>query len=58
MKVQVRKNILTFLYEVQTCENGKSVWTAVKTFKTREDAEKYAAKLKDKETAKKAKGKK
>lgn len=46
MKVQVRKNAITFLYEVQTCEENKSVWSTIATFKTREEAEKYADKLK------------
>ena len=52
MKVQIRRSILTYLYEVQTCENGRSVWNTIKEFKTRAEAEKYAATLNEKKPAK------
>lgn len=48
MKVQVRKNAITFLYEVQTCEDKGVMWTTQKTFKTKDEADAYAKRLQEK----------
>lgn len=45
MKIQVRMSVLTFQWEVQTCEEGKSVWTTRASFHTEEEARKYADEL-------------
>lgn len=54
MKVQIRRNVLTFQYEVQTKEELQAVWKTEKGFKTRAEAEQYAKKLESK-TAEKPK---
>lgn len=48
MKVQIRRSILTYLYEVQVQEDGKSVWETRASYTTREAAELHAADLRDK----------
>ncbi|MEE1131027.1 MAG: hypothetical protein UHX00_05265 [Caryophanon sp.] len=50
MKVQIRRNVLTFQYEVQTREDLQGTWTTKKGFKTRAEAEQYAKTLESKVT--------
>lgn len=45
MKIQVRMSVLTFQWEVQTCEEGKSVWTTRASLHTEEEARKCADEL-------------
>ena len=48
MKVQIRRNVLAFRYEVQTREDPQGTWTTKKGFKTRAEAEQYAKTLESK----------
>lgn len=45
MKIQVRRSILTFQWQVQTCEDNKGIWITRAVFKTKEEADKYAQEL-------------
>ncbi len=55
MKVQIRRNVLTFQYEVQTKDDLQAVWKTEKGFKTRAEAEQYAKTLESKAADKKLK---
>ena len=52
MKVQIRRNVLTFQYEVQTKDDLQAVWKTEKGFKTRAEAEQYAKTLESKSAEK------
>ena len=46
MKIQIRRSVLTFQYEVQTQDEGKATWNTRATFKTEKEAQEYAQQLK------------
>lgn len=50
MKYQVRKSVLTFLYEVQQQEVGTSVWRTRAKFKTKDEADRFLQTLVKAET--------
>lgn len=45
MKIQIRRSVLTFQYEVQVQDEGKATWNTRGSFKTQVEAEAFAKSL-------------